>query len=168
MNEAFTFKIDFRSLDAMLIQLPRAMGKTVLRNALKKAAKPVYDAVKELAPVGATGNLKAGVLMSPKRAGLKPARSKGSSTYFVGMDRILAPHAWMVEYGTGPRFWANGKYTGEMPPSKFFRNAWDANKEKALQILIREIENELLKAVKRLRNKAEAGTLGKAATKALL
>ena len=167
MNEAFTFDVDFRSLDAMLIQLPHAMGKTVLRNALKKAAKPVYNAVKESAPVGLTGNLKAGVLMSPKRYG-KSVRSKGSSFFFVGMDKILAPHAWMVEYGTGPRFLANGKYVGEMPPSKFFRTAWDANKEKALQILIKEIENELLKAVKRLRNKAEAGTLGKAATKALL
>ena len=180
-GQSFEFSVDFGELERMLDMLPKAMSKTVLRNALKKSAKPIRDAAAAAAPKGPTGNLAKSITVSTQRASGRyygrRARAKRSAIVFVG---ATAPHAWLVEHGTGPREVKDksvlkskhtgeffGPEVGEMPPQPFFRNAWDATKSRALQILVKEIENELLKAAKRLRTRAEAGTLGKAATKAL-
>jgi len=159
-HKSFAFDIDFRELDKMLVQLPRAMSKSVLRNALKKAAKPIKDAGASAAP----GSIGKSFKIATQRKGRR-VRAKKSVFVFVGPTE---PHSHLAEHGTGPRYHASGKYVGEMPPNPFLRPAWDANKGQSLDILKKEIEAELLKAVKRLRTRAEAGTLGKAATKALL
>lgn len=159
-HKAFDFGVDFRELEKMLDQLPKAMSKAVLRNALKKAAKPIKEQAASTAP----GSIGKSMKIATQRTGRR-VRARKAVFVFVGPTE---PHSHLVENGTGPRYHANGKYVGEMPPNPFLRPAWDANKGKSLGILTKEIEAELLKAVKRLRTRAEAGTLGKAATKALL
>jgi len=166
-NSAFSFAVDFSELDKMLNDLPKAMGKTVLRNALKKAAVPIHNAVVANAPQGPTGNLKDGVVTSPKKYG-RSVKSKNSVFMFVGMDHKTAPHAHLVEHGTVERFHDSGKSVGHMPAKPFFRNAWDATKGQALEILKAEIGTQLIKAARRLRTRAERGTLGKSTVKALL
>jgi HK97 gp10 family phage protein len=163
MAKAFSFAVDFSEIDKMLAQLPKSMSKTVMRKALKKSAKPIKQAAESAAPED-DGVLKESFEISPKRAGSRP-RSKNGVYIFVGST---APHAWLVEHGSGPRAHESGKSTGQMPANPFFRNAWDANKNESLKILTKEIEVELLKAAKRLSTRAQSGKLGKAATKALL
>lgn len=157
-KNAFSFSVDYSEIDKMLAELPRAMSKAVVRNALKKAAKPIKDEASARAP----GNIGSTMKIDTKRLGRRRARG---ALVFVGPTE---PHAHFVEFGTAPRYHANGKYVGEMPPNPFMRPAWDAMKGRSLEILRKEIENELMKAAKRLRTKAEHGTLGKAATKALM
>lgn len=167
---AFTFQIEgFKELDDMLKQLPKAMGKTVLRNALKKAAIPIRDAAKENVPIGPTGNLKDSIGISTR---LKKSqrrgriRSKDRVEVFVGSS---APHAHLIEFGTVERFRKGARgATGAMPATPFLTQAWDATKQEALQIIQKELLTELLKAVKRLKTRAGKGTLGKRMVKELL
>ena len=166
-GQAFSFHVDFSELEWMLDQLPKAMSKTVLKNALKKAAKPVQAAAILNAPIGPTGNLKEGIIISTELKGHK-VRAKKSVIVFVGADAVTAPHAHLVEFGTAPRYQENGKYVGQMPANPFFRNAWDATKHQALQIFIKEMETELLKAVLRLVKRAEKGTLSTKAMSELM
>jgi len=155
VGKGFRFEVDFSEIDAMLSELPKAMGKAVVRKALRKAAVPIKDE----AASGAPGSIAESMKIDTKRGG-KTAKSKSSVYVFVGPTE---PHAHFVEFGTGPRFHKSGKYVGKMPPNPFMRNAWDAMKERAFDILKEELSNELLKAAKRLRTRAEKGTLGKRA-----
>ena len=165
MSGAFRFDVDWRSLDKMLKDLPKSMSKAVLRNALKKAAKPIRAAAEAGAPSD-EGDLKNSMIVSTKLHG-KRVRSKGALV-FVGADHKKAPHAHLVEFGTAPRQHANGKSVGQMPANPFFRAAWDANKMNAFNILKKEIEVELMKAAKRLAARAESGKLSKTATRQLM
>lgn len=165
-GQAFSFGVDFKELDSMLEQLPKAMGKTVLRNALKKAGEPTKIAATANA-VQRTGNLAGSIVVSQKlKRGQRRHKNRDRSTVevFVG---ATAPHAYLVEWGSTDREHKSGKSTGSMPAQPFFRTAWDATKGEALRILVHEIQQELLKAAKRLRTKAGKGTLGKKAIEAL-
>jgi len=167
-GEVFSFELQgMKELDRMLKQLPRSMSKTVMRNTLKKAAKPIQVEAKMNAPVGATGNLKDSIVISTKlkKGQRRAAMRLGEVVMYVGST---APHAHLVEFGTVPRQQKGGKFTGQMPANPFFRNAWDAKKDEAYKILQTDVWKELDKAVGRLLKKAEKGTLGKGASRALL
>lgn len=155
VGKSLRFDVDFSEIDTMLNELPKAMSRTVIKNALKKAAKPLKKEAETKAP----GKIKKSIIISDKRNG-KKVRSKKAAYVFVGPTE---PHAHLVEFGTGPRFHKSGKYVGKMPAFPFMRPAWDASVGKMFEDLKTELENELLKAVKRLRTRAEKGTLGKRA-----
>jgi HK97 gp10 family phage protein len=180
-----------KELDEMLGKLSKSMAKTVLRNALKKAGVPIRDSAAAMAPVD-RGGLSASLTVSPKlKKSQKPGgfRDRTAVNVYVGPDAKRAPHAHLVEFGTAPhtiiaglrRKRATGKKVladGDMIFGKvaqhpgatakpFMRPAFDENKEKALDILVKEIAAELVKAVKRLRKRAETGKLGKAQLRAL-
>lgn len=178
-KDSFAWKLSgFKELDRMLQQLPKSMGKAVLRRALIKAARPTEDAMRSNAPISkrpgeyGQGNLRASITVSTR---LKPSQrefnsfSKTEVVVYVGST---APHAHLVEFGTGPRAYktkdGNLHNTGQMPANPFARTAWESTKEVALKILAKELEVELLKAVKRLRTRAERGTLGNRAVRELL
>lgn len=166
---AFSFELQgLKELDSMLKQLPKRMGKTVLRNALKKAAIPIRDAAKANVPRGPTGNLEESITIATqlkKGQRRRKIREKDTVEMFVGST---APHAHLVEFGTVERFRKGGGATGEMPASPFLTNAWDATKNEALDILRKEILTELVKAAERLRKRAIKGTLGKRMVEELL
>ena len=169
MAENFKFELTgVKELMSLLDQLPTvAMQKGVVRNALKKAAKPTMEMAKQNLPRGKTGNLEKSIKVSTS---LKGSQKKGKTIdrstveVYVGST---APHAHLIEFGTGPRETKNGAYRGQVSPTPFLRNAWDATKDAALRIFAKEMETELLKAAKRLASKAERGKLGKAQLRGL-
>lgn len=165
-GKSFSFELQgVKELDRMLHDLPRAMGKTVLRNALKKAAQPVEDAAILGVPRD-TGNLQEHINISTTiKRSQGASRTPGQVDVYVGSS---SPHAHLVEFGTGPRYTTGGGFKGQMPANPFLRKAFEATKERALKILIDELREQLMKAVRRLRKKAESGTLGKRAVKDLL
>ena len=158
-GQAFGFQITgLRELDGLLKQLPRAMSNTVMRNALKKAGEPTRAAGEANAPVEA-GGLKESIQLSAQlnrnqRRG-RP-RIKEGAEIFIGST---SPLGHLVEFGTAERYRKSGGSTGVMPAKAFMTQAWDATKDGALEILRKELWAELAKAVKRLRKRAEKGTL---------
>ena len=54
-----------------------------------------------------------------------PRKSNYPEVTMVGVDFFKAPHSHLVEFGTGPRYHASGKYVGQMPADPFFRRSID-------------------------------------------
>ena len=172
MSTNFAHKLEgMEALLDALEQLPTtAMQKGAVRNALKKAGKPVADLARSQAPdsgVEHKQKLKNTIIVSPT---LKPSqkqqvvRDRTSVTMFIGST---APHAHLVEFGTGPRFWKNGNFTGQMGPQPFMRNAWDQQKDNVLKIFQTELWTMIYKAARRLAKRAAKGTLTKSQTRGL-
>ncbi len=83
---------------------------------LLQQARLVRDRIKEKAPKGPTGNLKAAAY-----ATAYPPKLSGAAVAFAGIRPRKAPHAHLVEYGhAGPH---------PAPPHPFFRPAWDECKD---------------------------------------
>ncbi len=127
-------EIDVKGLE----ELRRRVGSilTVLdgrdvENVLVGGARVILAEARRRAPRGPTGNL----IRSIKA---KKGRRRGRlfSIAFCAVDRKIAPHAHLVEYGTGPRYQKRPKkYVGEMPAKPFFRPAVEATKaEVALKV----------------------------------
>lgn len=176
-NTGFKFEITgHKELIKLLDELPTvSMKKTVMRNAIKKSLKPIERAAIDNAPhsgLNKKRHLKDSIKVSTS---LKKSQKKGKwsdrnyVTVYVGST---APHAHLVEFGTSsrdlqqPRLvpFPDGTFkwvtnTGIMPPHPFMRPAWDAFKMQALQIFAKEMEVELMKAAKRLAQRAQAGKL---------
>ncbi len=74
-------------------QLSETAAKTIAGKAVKAASMPVIDAAQRRAPVGPTGNLRASVQAVYRKY-------SNASVAIVGSN---APHAHLVEFGTGPR-----------------------------------------------------------------
>jgi HK97 gp10 family phage protein len=166
-----------RELDRALGELPKAAAKTVLRRTLEKAGQPIADEAQRLAPVD-TGKLAKRIVVSPRiknkvgkaefaaamRAGLgtkaavaalrqarREAKGQGSfAEMFVGPARGVLRYAHLVEFGTV-----------KIPPKPYMRPAWDARKGEALDIIRRELGNEIIMAARRIARNKKAGTLVK-------
>lgn len=142
----------FKELDALLVAMPRQLAGQGVNAGLRRALQPVAAAARAYAPgslaerIRIAPTIKAGQMM---QAIEKPGR--GRRVMFVGSG---APHAHLVEFGTGPRFQKNGRYTGIMPPDPFLRPAWDANKNKVLATLSEAIREEIGKAIGRRQARA--------------
>lgn len=159
----------FRELEKALGQLPKATGRNVLRRTLIKAGEPIAEEARRLAPVE-SGDLRDSIQVSTRvknkvgraefaaamRAGLgkqaavsalRAARreAKGEASFaeaFVGPARGkgVIRYAHLVEFG-GAR---------NKPPKPFMRPAWDARQRQALDIIRRELGNEIMSAARRL------------------
>lgn len=137
----------FKELDALLVSMPRQLAGQGVTSGMRRALQPVAAAARSYAP----GSLETRIRIAPTiKAGQqmqaleKPGR--GKRVMFVGSG---APHAHLVEFGTGPRFHKSGKYVGIMPPDPFLRPAWDAHKDKVLETLAEAIREEIAKAIGR-------------------
>ena len=156
----------FRALEQALAELPKATARNVLHRTLKKAGQPIADEASRLAPVD-TGKLADRVIVSPRlknkvgnaefaaamRAGLgrqaavsalrqarRDARGQGSfAEMYVGPARGVLAYAHLVEFGTA-----------KMAPKPYMRPAWDSKKSEALDIIRRELGNEIIMAARRL------------------
>ena len=175
----FTFELEgLEELDKMLQELPKSMGRSVMRKVLRKAAKPTEVAAKANVPKGDTGNLQDSIGISSrltKNQRRHKSRNRDEVEVYVGSN---APHAHLVEFGTQERFRGaqgarsartyTGGSTGIMPANPFLTRAWDATKRKALVIIRDELAAELPKAAARLLKRAQKGTLGKRAVQELI
>jgi len=145
------------ALDALIELSSNGTGKGALQRALNKAAKPILDAAKTAAPDGPTGNLKESIVVSRKVTdSARPTKIKNGVGVYV---RTTAPHAHLVEFGTGPRHKkSTGQYVGEMPPNPFMSEAFDSNVEEVVsdlsETVMTEIEKTYARAQKRAAKKA--------------
>lgn len=180
---SLTMRIEgLEEVDRALADLGQRLGKATLERALRKAAKPMLDAAKQNAPVDegdlkqslaisnrlkkaeagraayartmkATGGNKSSALSAMRDA----RRNSGEATaqLYLGpkVGKGGASHGHLVEYGTGPRFTKDGRYTGEMPPRPFLRPAFDAQAgptvDRLKPILAKEIAKTKARAAKR-------------------
>lgn len=139
-----------RELDEALGQLPKSVGKAVLRRTLKKAGQPIADAAEAMAPV-LTGELKISIGVGSK---LTSRQSKlhrkmfkddrASVEMFVGAGGLA--QATQSEFGN--------EHQAAEP---FMRPAWDGNAGRALDIIANELGDEIMQAAKRLAKKAARG-----------
>lgn len=127
--------VGVRELQAALSELPNNVQKSAIRNALKTAAQPVADKANQKAP--GIGNLRksysvtARIIPSQRSEVRRPG--KDAVRLFVGANYskvapFYAPHAHLVEFGTGPRYHANGKYVGQTVAQPHLRPAWEETK----------------------------------------
>lgn len=140
----------FADLDKALAELSKAAGKGVLRRSLKKAAEPMAELARSLAPEGPTGNLRESIAYGTKltkRQGALHRKmfrdDKASVEGFVGAND---PAAVQQEFG-------NEKHG----PQPFLRPAWDQDAMPLLDRLGKELALEVEKSVKRARAKAARG-----------
>lgn len=146
----------WKEMDEALEELSKAAGKGALRRALKKAAQPLVDKMKSMAPVD-DGDLRDSIAVSTKldkrQAGLhrKMFRDdKAAVEMFVGPSYNLGAggrHGHLQEFGT--------EHHGPQP---FARPAWDSDKMDLLDRLGDELWTEIDKAVARARRKAARGS----------
>ncbi|UWQ29913.1 hypothetical protein [Leisingera sp. M523] len=140
-------------IERALVELARGTAKGVMRRAMKKSLQPVKrDAENSSFEIAITSKL------SPRQRGeARRDRSRTKVSLYVGpveSDGSHAPHAHLIEFGTGPRRHESGKYVGAVMADPFMRPAWDANRERMLQILRKEVWAEIEKAVERAARKA--------------
>jgi len=122
----------------------KSTEKNVLIRTLKAAAKPIDDEASALAPVD-TGRLQISVI-----TGTQLTRRQRSSAYKAGTLGVAEVHVGTkLSRGLFQEF---GTY--KMPAHPFMRPAWDANKEKALQIISTQLWVEIKKAADRAARKA--------------
>lgn len=167
-----------RELEAALSELPKSVGKAVLRRVLAKAAAPIEATADRLAPSRDSGD-------SPKYYGGKVQvvdgrrRRVGGKLRRIGTGEALVQAGIRltksqarkarkagkstVEYYVGTRDPAAKFYeygTANAPAQPFLRPAWDRHKGEALDIikdeLGREIETAAARVAKR-RPKAKTG-----------
>lgn len=124
-----------RELQQALQKLPDELQRPLVVTALSAAARPMKEAAEQNAPdappIGE--GIVANIIISDKltetqQEAERPPR-KDEAKVYVGVDGEapgFAPHAILVEFGTGPRFHESGKYVGEMPAQPFMRPAFDA------------------------------------------
>ena len=158
----------FAALDKALGNLPKATARNVLKRTLNKAAEPIADEARRLAPVR-TGNLRNSIAVSSKiknktgnaeyasamRAGLGKAaaasalrqarrEAKGTGSFaevFVGpaRGRGVIGYAHIVEFGSN-----------DTAPQPYMRPAWDSRQRQALEIIKGELRQQILLAARRV------------------
>lgn len=143
-------------------QLPRSLTDKVLQGTAKKALQPVAAAAAATVR-REDGDLAGSIAISTRlsKRQRKLFRKRGEIAVYAGPGGPKGAHGHLVEFGTRPRFHNNGKFVGIMPAFPFMRPAWDANANAALATMRTEIWNVLVKAVARLRKRAEKGKLSK-------
>lgn len=116
----------FANVDKKLADLEKKVATKVIRQAMRKAAKPVLEAAINNAPVGETGELKKNIKI---KAG-KRSRYKTTLKVQTGEGDYKGDtfYASFVEFGSESQ-----------PAQGFMRRAYDSESEKAKQIAISEI-----------------------------
>lgn len=112
-----------------------------LKDALEKAIFPAYRRLREITPVGPTGNLRAAAmylakaypkdgnavgLIGYRRSGQRDSQSAAGGKVRVssGTTGDRAYHQWLIEYGTKPRVvgkFSNRPYSRKSPSVPFVR-----------------------------------------------
>ena len=138
---------------AALKELPRLVEQKIMRTALRAAAKPIWKAAREKAPVD-TGNLRDSITIKARRQTKKNVQSviihpgfewyKGDNYYamFVEFGHRIGKRpsrGKLRAYGRDVR--------AEVPPHPFMRPAFDERKEEAKRSFRVSLERDLHKAM---------------------
>jgi HK97 gp10 family phage protein len=133
-------------LGEKLDRLVRAVRPEEAIKILTQGAKMIVDDAKARAVVGPTGNLK----KSPQAKGLS-LNDFQPPIALATINRKRAPHAHLLEFGTGDRIAKRGKYRGKhfgiMKAQPFFwpavKNKWDSVMSYVLGELKNRIDREI-------------------------
>lgn len=107
-------------LNSKFEKIVEAMGYDKVEDILYKKAEIVRDTIRDKAPLGPTGNLRRSAMAKRMPPGRVPI-------VIAGIDRRIAPHAHLLEFGTV-----------KMSAKPFFRPAWDSVKDKINRDLAKE------------------------------
>ena len=160
-----------KSLSDLIAMTTSRTGKSAIRRGLVKAAEPMAERMRQLAPVR-SGHLRRKIVVSLEAAGeagakayseaMKAGKSKSEAVtamrnarraarnagetsdleVYVG-PTIGAPHAHLVEFGTS-----------NMAPRPFARPAFEMEKEASIEAVKAQIKTELQKATARAARRA--------------
>lgn len=176
VRNTFGLKVEgIEEFEAALADLGKRLGRSVLERSVRRAAAPMLNLAKEMAPHG-EGDLERSLKIAritvsdpgkaafaatiqatgdtaAARAALRNAyRTQGGAV----VDLVLGPDlndggstAHLVEFGTGPRYQDNGKFVGAMPADPFLRPAFDAEARPTIERLKPLLRAEIEKAVAR-------------------
>lgn len=136
-----------------LAGLKAGTQKAVVRRSMKKILKPVADrAEASNFTIAITSSL------SETQSKSEPDRfARHVVAMYVGPvddDGQGAPHAHLVEFGTGPRFHKSGKFVGAVMADPFMRPAWDAQSSTMIADLGRLVWQDIEKTLSRAATKA--------------
>lgn len=158
-----------KELDKALAELPKAAAKSTLLRVAKKAAQPIADAAEALAPVD-TGELKGSIIVTA-RAKNTVGNAEYSAIMRAGGSRSDARAAKIAATRADPGKSFAVVYVGpskakkkkdaikrivqefgsvNMQANPYMRPAWDAHKDQALNIIRRELGNEIIATAKRI------------------
>lgn len=171
-----TFRVDgLRELDAALGELPKATARNVLRRVLTKAAQPIADDARQLAPVDG-GHLRDSIAVSARvknqagssefAATLRSGGSKAEAVRAMRDARRAAGGGSFAEIHVGPSVKApHGHFqefgTENHAAQPFMRPAWESNKHRALDTIKKDLGAEIEKTAKRLaKRRARAAAKG--------
>lgn len=144
----------FREIEKALAKLPQGTAKGVARRAMKKELAPVKDTAEAFWP-GATEAFKiSSAIKGSQRGDTLATRGRSVLNMYVGS---FEPHAHLIEFGTGPRSWKSGKYTGQVAPQPMLQPAWDMHKKQVLQGLGDRLWGEISKTIARRAKRAAKG-----------
>jgi len=131
------------AFEKTLLALAKALPNEKVEPVMMEGAKVIAAAARAKAPQGPTGNLKKGVKAKFLRQIGNYPRSAAAA-----VDRKIARHAHIIEYGTKPRYQKSGRYTGIGPAIPFFRPAVDTNKGRIQDEVITKLGNLIDSAMK--------------------
>ncbi|SPJ27626.1 hypothetical protein [Falsiruegeria mediterranea] len=140
-------------IERALAGMKRGTAKGVVRRAMKKSLRPVaHDAAASPFEIAIASKL------TPRqKAQARRDQGRTKVALYVGpMDDEGrgAPHAHLIEFGTGPRYHKSGKFTGAVMADPFMRPAWDKNRARMLKILRAEVWSEIEKTLARAARRA--------------
>lgn len=125
-----------KELNRAIKKAKRKLDHKELQAIFQQGAQMMEDEAKRRTPSGPTGNLKDAIYT--RQMGTDPL------VYIAAVDRTQAPHAHLVEHGTGPRYQdETGKYVGEMPANPYWRPAWDTISPRIESFLLKELRRRV-------------------------
>ena len=141
-----------RALETALSKLDAQIAKNTTKRALKKAAQPLLQEIKQNAPVQKgilRKNLAIGTKLTRRQQRLAGKKNKRTVEIYVGATGL--PHAHLVEFGHDVTF---GGKTYYIPPNPFARPAWDKLKMQTLETIKETLSSEIIKSAKRAAKRA--------------
>ena len=124
----------FKELHRKLRTMPDNIKRNTVKRAVRAGAKPVIEAIKANAPVGATGNLQ-------KSIGKREKTYRRSETFFIVIGprtsgKFLGFHGHWLEEGTEMRYTKGGAYRGYIPATHFLERAWASTEDIARGVIM--------------------------------
>jgi HK97 gp10 family phage protein len=162
-----TVKVEgLRDLEAAMMELTKSAARGVARRTLTEATKPLVADMQSRAP---TKGIVASIGVGPKISRRNMRQQAAFLGKFNGVELFVGPSraldkdarlAHLFEFGTRDRVQKKtGRATGRMTPRPFIRPAWDANADRALEIIKTQTWQEIQKATERAQRKAARAAL---------
>jgi HK97 gp10 family phage protein len=137
-------------IKAKLKKLSAEVRTKALRMALRRGAAPVLRAARDKAPRRvSTGKQRTKGTPLHAAMEIKGARKRDGHDELslkVGPNARKAPHAYLVEFGTGVRTQKSGKNAGTMPAQPFMRPAFDGTKDESLRVMRDSLSRDIERA----------------------